>query len=191
MNRKLEYGPSDLDQRHRFTGTVVWMPTIKTGNKAGNLILSGWALSSIVTMTTGQPLTGSISGYPSGGPDGGLTGGVVSNSGGNIGGRPNWLGRNIYNLPDFYNVDFRLARSFKLTEKAQLRLMGEAFNMFNHTNIVSMNTGQFNFTKAGSGACTGHANGCLVPNATFLAPTGTSNGLYGPRQLQISGRFEF
>ena len=35
MNRKLEYGPSDLDQRHRFTGSFVWMPTMKTGSKAG------------------------------------------------------------------------------------------------------------------------------------------------------------
>ena len=190
-NRKLEYGPSDLDQRHRFTGTFVWMPTIKSGNRAANLLVNGFALSSIVTMTTGQPITGSISGYPSGGPDGGLTGGVVSNSGGSIGGRPNWIGRNIYNLPNFYNVDFRLARGFKLTEKLQLRLAGEAFNLFNHTNIVSLNTTQYNFTNAGSGACAGHTNGCLNPNASFLAPTGSSNGLYGPRQLQISARLEF
>ena len=191
MNRKLEYGPSDLDQRHRFTGTFVWMPTIKSGNRAANLLVNGFALSSIVTMTTAQPITGSISGYPSGGPDGGLTGGVVSNSGGSIGGRPDWIGRNIYNLPNFYNVDFRLARGFKLTEKLQLRLAGEAFNLFNHTNIVSLNTTQYNFTNAGSGACAGHTNGCLNPNASFLAPTGSSNGLYGPRQLQISARLEF
>ncbi len=191
MHRKLEYGPSDLDQRHRFTGSFVWMPTLKTGSKAGDLLLNGFALSSIVTMTTGQPITGSISGYPSGGPDGGLTGGVVSNSGGNIGGRPNWIARNSYNLPNFYNVDVRLSRAFKLTEKAQLRLAGEAFNLFNHTNIVSLNTTQYNFTNAGSGACAGHTNGCLVPNASFLAPTGSSNGLYGPRQLQITARFEF
>jgi len=191
MHRKLEYGPSDLDQRHRFTGSFVWAPTFKTGSKAGDLIANGFALSSIVTMTTGQPITGSISGYPSGGPDGGLTGGVVSNSGGNIGGRPNWIARNNYNLPNFYNVDLRLSRAFKLTEKAQLRLAGEAFNLFNTTNIQSLNTTQYNFTNAGSGVCAGHTNGCLAPNASFLAPTGSSNGLYGPRQLQVTARFEF
>jgi hypothetical protein len=191
MSRKLEYGPSDLDQRHRFTGSFVWTPTIKTGSKAGDLVLNGFALSSIVTMTTGQPITGSISNYPSGGQDGGLTGGVVSNSGGNIGGRPNWIARNSYNLPNFYNVDLRLSRAFKLTERAQLRLAGEAFNLFNSTNIVSLLTGQYNFTAAGSGACASHTNACLVPNASFLAPSGSSNGLYGPRQLQVSARFEF
>jgi hypothetical protein len=190
-SRKLEYGPSDLDQRHRFTGSFVWTPAIKTGSKTGDLLLNGFALSSIATLTTGQPVTGSISGFPSGAPDGGLTGGVVSNSGGSIGGRPNWIARNAYNLPNFYSVDLRLSRAFKLTERAQLRLAGEAFNLFNRTNIVSLNTTQYNFTNAGSGACAGHTNACLNPNASFLAPTGSSNGLYGPRQLQISARFEF
>jgi len=191
MHRKLEYGPSDLDQRHRFTGSVVWAPAFHTGSRTGDLLVNGFALSAITTMTTGQPLTGSISGYPSGGPDGGLTGGVVSNSGGSTGGRPNWIARNAYNLPNFYNVDLRLARAFKLTERAQLRLAGEAFNLINHTNILSLYSTQYNFANAGSGACAGHTNGCLVPNPSFLTPTGSSNGLYGPRQLQVVARFEF
>jgi hypothetical protein len=154
-------------------------------------LVNGFAFSTIVTMATGQPVTGSISGFPSGGVDGGLTGAVVSNSGGSIGGRPNWIERNAYNLPNLYNVDFRLARTFSFTERIRLQLLGEAFNLFNHTNIQSLNNTQYNYAAAGSGACAGHTNGCLVPSSSFLAPTSSSNGLYGPRQLQISARFSF
>jgi hypothetical protein len=191
LNRKLEYAPSDLDQRHRLTVSVVWAPTFKVDNHMTHLLVNGFSFSTIVTAASGQPLTGSISGYPSGGVDGGLTGGVVSNSGGNIGGRPNWVPRNGYNLPNLYNVDFRLARTFSFGEHVRLQLLGEAFNIFNHTNILSLNSTQYNYSAAGSGACAGHSNGCLVPVASFLAPTSSSNGLYGARQLQISGRIFF
>jgi hypothetical protein len=55
----------------------------------------------------------------------------------------------------------------------------------------------FNYTAVGSGACTNAlaagTNGCLVPNAAFLAPTSSSstNGLYGARQLQVSAKITF
>ncbi len=190
-NKKAEYAASDLDQRHRLTASAIWIPTFHAGNAVANQVVNGFAFSTIVTATSGQPITGSISGYPSGGVDGGLTGGVVSNSGGNIGGRPNWIERNSYYLPNLYSVDFRIARSFSFHEKVRLQLLGEAFNLFNHTNILGVNTTQYNYTAAGSGACAGHTVGCLVPSASFLAPTTTSNGLYGARQLQISGKIVF
>lgn len=190
-NKKLEYGTSDLDQRHRFTGSAVWAPTFKVGNPVTKQLVNGFAFSTIVTLATGQPLTGFISGFPSGGVDGGLTGGVVSNSGGSSGGRPNWIQRNLYNLPNLYNVDFRLARTFSFTERIRLQLLGEAFNLFNHTNIQSLNSTQYNYAAPGSGLCAGHTNGCLAPSPSFLAPTSSSNGLYGPRQLQVSARFSF
>ena len=73
----------------------------------------------------------------------------------------------------------------------KLQLTGEAFNLLNHTNVTGVNTTAYNYTAAGSGACVGHTNGCLVPNAAFLYPTASSNLLGGSRQLQISGRFSF
>ncbi len=81
--------------------------------------------------------------------------------------------------------------SSRLGERVKLALMGEVFNIFNHTNVSSVNTTAFNYSAAGSGVCAGHTNGCLSPNAAFLAPTATSNLLWGPRQVQISGRITF
>ena len=87
LNRKLEYGASDLDQRHRFVGSAVYSPRFKAPNKATDFIANGWDFSTIITLSSGQPLTSDISGFPSGAPDGGLTGGLVTNSGNPSGGR--------------------------------------------------------------------------------------------------------
>ena len=188
-NRKAEYALSDLDQRHRFVANGVWMPSLKNlGNKSARLILDGWALSSIVTLSTGQPVTPYLSGTPS--PlDGGVTGGVAY--AGPTAGRAGWLPRNSFTAPGYHNVDLRLARQFAFSERVKLALMGEVFNVFNHTNVSSVNNTAFFYAAPGSGACSGHTNACFTPNPAFLAPTATSNLLWGPRQVQISGRLTF
>lgn len=192
MNKKLEYGLSDLDQRQRFVGSAVWMPSFKgISNPATRLILDGWMVSTIVSVSTGQPVTPNLSSFPSGGADGGLTGGLVSNGGVASSGRAPWLPRAYYIGPGSQDVDFRLGRQFAYRERVKLLLLGEAFNLFNHTNITSVNTTGFNFTAAGSGVCAGHTNACLSPNAAFMATTATSNLLGGARQLQLSGRITF
>jgi hypothetical protein len=190
-NRKLEYGLSDLDQRQRFVANAVWMPSAKgVANQAARLILDGWAFSTIVTLSTGQPVTPYITGAPQ--PlDGGVSGGV--SYAGATNGRAGWLPRNSSTAPGFHNVDFRLGRQFRLGERVKLSLIGEAFNLFNHTNVSSVNTTAFSYLAAGSGACAGHANACFVPytSTPYLAATSTSNLMWGPRQLQISGRLTF
>jgi len=188
-NRKQEYALSDLDQRHRFVGDAVWLPNFGTKmSKPAQLLVNGWALSTIVTLATGQPVTPYVSGYPSA-LDGGVTGGVAY--AGATSGRAGWLARNSFTAPGFHDVDFRLARQFAIGERMKLSLLGEAFNLFNHTNVSGVNTTAFNYTAAGSGVCNGHTNGCYAPNAAFMAPTATSNLLWGPRQVQISGRLTF
>jgi hypothetical protein len=190
-NRKIEYALSDLDQRQRFVANGVWMPSLRSlTNRPARLILNGWALSTIVTMSTGQPVTPYITGAPS--PlDGGVTGGV--SYAGATQGRAGWLPRNANTGPGFHNVDFRLGRQFAISERVKLSLQGEAFNLFNHTNISSVSNTAFSYLAPGSGACSGHANACFVPytSTPYLAPTATSNLLWGPRQLQISGKLYF
>src|SRR5271157_2777164 len=190
-NRKLEYGLSDLDQRQRFVANAVWMPSAKgVANQAARMILDGWAFSTIVTMSTGQPVTPYITGAPQ--PlDGGVSGGVAY--AGATNGRAGWLPRNSSTAPGYHNVDFRIGRQFPLGERVKLSFIGEAFNLFNHTNVSSVSNTAFSYAAAGSGLCAGHANACFVPytSTPYLATTNTSNLLWGPRQLQISGRLTF
>jgi hypothetical protein len=193
LNRSLEYAVSELDQRHRFVANGVWAPTIgNLPNKTAKLLVNGWSLSTIVTMSTGHPQQANISGTPT--PlDGGLSGGVANNASANAG-RAGWLPRDPYYAPGFHNVDFRLARQFSIGERVKLALMGEVFNIFNHTNVASVNTTAFSYLASGGTSGTYHCpgpNACMVPSATYLAPTATSSLSWGPRQLQVSGRITF
>jgi hypothetical protein len=107
------------------------------------------------------------------------------------------VGRNVYFQHPLYNVDLRIMREFAIHEKFHFQILGEAFNLFNHTNITSVNGTAFNYAAVGSATCptslAGGTNGCLVPNAAFLAPTSSSstNGLYAARQLQLSAKITF
>jgi len=189
-NVRAEYAPSDLDQRQRFVANGVWMPEFKgISNRAARWVANGWVYSSILTFANGHPVQANISGTPS--PlDGGLTGGDSSNASVSAG-RAGWLSRNPVYAPGYSDWDLRVTRDFTLTERIRLSLLGELFNVVNHTNILSVNTTAFTYLAAGSGACAGHTNACMVPSPTFLAPTATSSLIFGPRQVQISGRITF
>src|SRR5580704_13619525 len=195
-NQRQEDSLSDLNQKLRFVGSIVYNPRFKVSGVA-NQIANGWFLSTIVTAATGQPVFATISGFPSGGADYGVTGGEVTNTGGSTGGRPPQFGRNVFIGPGLTNVDFRIMRQFTIRERLHLQALGEAFNLFNHTNFSSVNGTAFNYSALGSGACTAAiaagTNGCIIPNAAFLAPTGSTstNGLYASRQLQMSLKLTF
>jgi Carboxypeptidase regulatory-like domain/TonB dependent receptor len=195
-NQKQESSLSDLNQKQRFVGSLVYNPRFKATG-AANQIANGWFLSTIITASTGQPVFATISGFPTGGVDSGVTGGEITNTGGTTGGRPPQVGRNVYNQPGLTNVDFRIMRVFAIRERLHLQALGEAFNIFNHTNISSVNGTAFNYAAAGSATCpaslAGSSIGCIIPNAAFLQPFGatSTNGLYGARQLQISLKLTF
>jgi len=198
-NRSLEYARSDLDQRNRFTGTVVWTPEWEKhiSNSAAKFLVGGWTFSTIVLAASGQPYSGQINGAnpPAGGVLGGLTGGSNNNSGTALSGaRVYDEPRNSFTLPGIKNVDLRIGRTFTFLERYKFSILGEAFNLFNFTNVYQVNFTEYNYAAAGSGACAGHTNNCVVQNFTptgFGAPTATNTNLSGARQLQIAARFTF
>jgi hypothetical protein len=198
-NKKAEYGNSDMDQRHRFVGSAVWAPPFKDiHNKPTRLILDGFKFATIVSMSSGQPVSEYTGNFPAGGVDGGFTGAAIALSASSTGGRVPFLPRDNYYLPNLYNVDFRVSREIAYKERYRLALTAEAFNLFNHPLITAVGPGisvtqpsAYSFTAAGSGVCAGHTNGCVVPNPAFPTPTQTTSAIYAPRQLQISARFSF
>jgi len=193
-NFKQDYSRSDLDQRHRFVGSIVWQPTYGKNFSRAIIrqIVDGWTASAIVTSATGQPYAANIGTsrlVP--GVDGGMTGAEVSTFASPTGGRVSWLARNPYNLPNFTNVDFRVGRGFSLHERYRLNFMADAFNLFNSTIVSAVNTTAYTYSGPNMGLCTGHTDGCLVPASSFKSVTTTSGTLYGARQMQFGARFEF
>ncbi len=91
------------------------------------------------------------------------------------------LGRNVLRGLPAWQVDFALRRSFKLTEKLNLQLRGEAFNLFNHPNFGTIQT---TLTAANFGQATNMLNRQL----------GGLSQLYqigGPRSFQVALKIQF
>ena len=205
--RSAEYSRSDLDERGRFVGSIVTKPTIDRviENKFVRYAVNGFVIAGTVTAQTGQPLTGLMASGPTSLiGDGGLSGAELSlfNSGTN-GRVPDAIaGRNQFTGPGIHNVDARISRDFTVHEGIRLELFVEAFNVLNHKNILSVNTNLYNFVQpvanANSGGVTcgvALGNGCITPLANGANPFGsqssTSSIIYGPRQLQLSGKLYF
>jgi carboxypeptidase family protein len=207
FNQKAENSLSDLDQRHRFVGSVFWAPNFKNiENAAARTLVNDWGFSSVVTIASPRPVTAFVSGAPfrigTGGAgasaaDFGVTGGEVSSFGGFTGGRVPGIGRNTFHGPtQLRTVDFRISRNIPIyRERVKMQILGEAFNLFNHTNFSDVLTNAVNFTAQSSKSATcnsaTHANDCLVARTDFLVPSAAGNTLYGPRTLQLSAKIIF
>jgi hypothetical protein len=216
-NYKAEYSRSDLNMKNRFTGSLVWAPTVKASARTLNYVANGWSLSGSYTAQTGFPITPMMTNL---GPSSALSSGAISGDGGLTGASVSWfnaptavrvpqLSRNYFAGPGLRNVDARLSRDFKVTEKTAFKLYVEAFNVLNHQNILSVNNRYSTYlaalppttgglpTKGYSKACdaSAHTNGCIAPytgTSDFLGTsTGTTGVLYGPRQVQFAAKFLF
>ena len=49
------------------------------------------------------------------------------------------LGRDKFTMPMFFQFDMRLSKAISLGEHLRMDLIADAFNLFNHTNIIAVN----------------------------------------------------
>ena len=213
-NLKNEYGRSDIDMRNRFVGTLIYQPMILQDNKWVKVLLDGFTFSGTATLSTGFPIVASMNSPASvirstpAAADGNIYGGAMSSSSGApTTGRPPQIQRNSQPGPGVRNLDFRVTRDIPIHERIHLQFIGEAFNLLNHPIISGVNTTYSNLLlpTAATGACPAVAGlpagsqfaGCIqpfvpsTPAGTFGVETSTNSILYGPRQLQVSGRVFF
>ncbi len=190
-NRRLDYGPSANDVRHRFIFSTVYESPFGKGrrffttNVAGK-VLGGWTIGNATTLQSGPPFsvvtqTNNCNCFSAGSQ------------------RPNALrdpnlppdqrtvarwfdtsafaqpaiytfgtsGRNIVRAPGLFNTDFSLIRNFRFGERLALQVRGESFNATNHTNLSA-------------------------PGGTFGAPGFGIISTSGPARLnQVGMRFSF
>jgi hypothetical protein len=177
-----EESPSNLDFRHRFNTAVVWQPQYFNGssNRLLKAALTGYTISPIFVASSGAHYSGTVSGNAPGGCGTGLTGVICASAGS----RTPFLGRNSFQQPNTYNVDLRFARKIQVREYGSLELLAEAFNLFNHVNVVGVNTQQYS-----AALVSGVAQ--LQQSSTFGLANASSATLSRERQFQFAIRFQF
>ncbi len=145
-----EWGQSLQNQVHRLSVASVWT----TGHE-GSLLRRDWTFSGILHWASGRPYT-QLLGY-----DANYDGDGTSD-------RPPGIGRNSETTPSTATVDLRASRIF-LFNGSRLELILDAFNFFNHSNLLQVQNVQ----------------------ASTTPPYGTPLR-YGPkRQLQFGVRYRF
>lgn len=187
-----ENGLSSFDRRHKFVASVVYNTNFASlkDNKVGRAIFNGWTIAPILNAFSGQRNTGNISNsiLPTsfGFASNTTPGGGVNGSGGSS--RFSLVPRNFFKQPKIWYLDMRLSRRFAVTEKTKLEVLAEAFNLFNRTQVTSVNTTLYNFSTSG---CPAGVSQCLTFNTPFNTITGADSTLFRERQVQLAVRFEF
>jgi outer membrane receptor protein involved in Fe transport len=173
-NLDTDRGLTNFNIPHRIVGSAVYSPKVNSDNSAIRAIFDGWTIAPIVTAQSGRPYSAGVSGRPVGA----ALNSSITGSGGNSFFIP--LGRNSFKQPKIVNIDARLSRRFKFTEQTNLEFLIEAFNLFNRTQITSVNDTAFNIVGS-----------TLVPQSAFGTNSATGNSIFRERQVQWALRFHF
>jgi outer membrane receptor protein involved in Fe transport len=113
LSNRLERGPTDFYQRHRFVAHGLIELPLRS------------QLSFIATLASGLPINP-------------LTGDDTNGDGYRVD-RPAAFARNSFRTPMQASFDVSYAKRFALRENVQLELRAEAFNLFNHSNFIKLN----------------------------------------------------
>ena len=170
LNISADWGRSDLDIRHRFVFSPVYeIGRVAKDNTVASAFLSNWTFSGIVTLQSGFAYSAMIAGD-------------ANRDGNSATDRVPGTARNAFTTPSIYVFDTRVTKSIKFGEKYNLSFIAEAFNLFNRSNIATVNTGRYGI--ASSSATT-------LTNPALSTPFGFARTFLGERQIQLAARFRF
>jgi hypothetical protein len=188
FDRRANYGPLDFDRKHAFTFGHLWeLPFGRNGKNWKATLLGGWQVNGIFTWDSGVPVTvtadpigcncpnstvlANVTG-PSFVPDDTSRTQVLNPAGfaapapGTFGN----VGRNAVRIPGYRNYDLSLFKRFKVRDRANFELRGEAYNISNTPHFTSPITN--------------------VNAPDFGARVSTLNGSFG-RQVNLALRILF
>jgi hypothetical protein len=203
---RIDYGPSDFDQRHNLVGYWIWdLPEF-----SGPLpwLTNGWRLSQTVAIRSGFPFSVFASRISVIDPDRFLNNRAnqVCNASvdvaepkgrrllraecftapevGDIGN----TGRNAFYGPGLMNTDFSVARTFTIGERRRLILRADIYNLLNHANLDNPESRLYCEDSLGPG-CFGLARyGRREAAPAFPAQKPL---VESARRIQLMLRFEF
>jgi hypothetical protein len=206
--------PSDFDIRNSFAGAVSYQVPAPAWGRVGNAIFSGWAVDSLVRVSSGPPINimmrgvspvfGSyrtqaqiVPGQPFWIPDSSQPSGTALNPAaftpppvGAVGDLPRNGLRSPYSINQ---TDLAVRRRFNLTERVSLSVRAEYFNVFNHPMFGAPGASEPDsfsspFGKIGPGSTT---NDRLGNSLATLVGQSSLYTLGGPRSAQFTIKLQF
>jgi hypothetical protein len=185
FNLRSNYGPLDYDRQHVLSISHLWeLPFGRHGSNFMSTLLGGWQLNGIFTWQTGTPLTitadpvtcacpgntvlASLNGPASFGPGTSYLNlsGFSTPGAGQFGN----LGRGALRGPDTWNYDMSLFKTFRVHDRFNLELRGEAYNLTNTPHYANPVTN--------------------ISSPQFGRITSMTTGAFG-RQLNVAARILF
>ncbi|HKP71090.1 MAG TPA: carboxypeptidase regulatory-like domain-containing protein [Pyrinomonadaceae bacterium] len=198
-----ERASSDQDVRHNFSFDAGYDLKFHEWFGGPRWLTQGWQVNTITQIRSGFPVTvrrqgGSFGGFsfrPNAVPgvdpycspydvpncqfnpdafDADLPAGTFGN-----------LGRNTLRGPSFVQSDVSFFKDTRITENTSLHLRMEIFNIFNFANYAD---------PSGGLSCAGAVGNCVDFGKSFSTVGNNLGGLLGfggPRQIQLSARFNF
>ncbi len=179
---RVNYGNSSYNVPNRFVAYALYSaPNLSTSNWL-KYVTNHWSLDDTFQMQNGLPYTVGVSGF--------FSAGILSDWNGGSGSTMiPMIGPNTERYPRRLVDDVRVEKTIPFTERYQLELMANAFNVANHQNIDGLGTTAY---KLNGTTATYQGQGASNPsNNTYQIPTSSNNSgfLYTPRELEISTKF--
>jgi outer membrane receptor protein involved in Fe transport len=169
LNARADYAAADTDLRHRFVFSPVYeIGRIRSENKVARILFSDYTFSGIVQLQSGFAYSAAVANDP-------------NRDGNRATDRLPGTKRNNFYTPATYQFDMRVTRSIRVGERARIRLLLEGFNIFNRSNVLTVNNTFFNFNTTGTPL--------TAPSAGTAF--GTARSFLTSRQLQLAIKFDF
>ncbi|GGG98707.1 TonB-dependent receptor [Silvibacterium dinghuense] len=192
-NPKANYGNSAFNVPNRF---VAWALLNYPGNATDwkKYLINSWHLNPVVQVQNGLPYSAATSGtmpsetygnYTYSAAGSGMTGSASSSY-------LLQIGRDTFKQPTTADFDMRLEKDLPISERFNVELLGEVFNVFNHVNVTGVNTTAYSISGSNlvynpystTGGVSGESGFGAVTNAN-------SNFVYSQRQIQLGMKLDF
>jgi outer membrane receptor protein involved in Fe transport len=170
LNIREDWGAADTDLRHRF----VFSPVYETGrftrsdNPVVRALLSDYTFSGIIQLQSGFAYNAFVGNDP-------------NNDGNRSNDRLPGTERNSFYTPATYQFDARITRNIRITENSRLRLILEGFNIFNRSNVLTVNNTFYNLSTVGT----------TLTLTSPAIPFGVPRTFLTPRQFQLAVKYDF
>jgi hypothetical protein len=184
-NARANYGNSNYNTPNHLVGYVIYnLPNLVDRRSWASYFANDWSIDDSFNAGSGLPWSIGVSGNNS-------TSAVLGGwNGSGVTSYIPLLGRNTQKYPRHVVDDLRVQKGIRFTERYQVDLLCNVFNVANHQNIDGLSTTGYSLS-GGVATFVTPANQPTVPTLGTVTSSNSSGFLFTPRQLELAAKFHF